>query len=92
MKKILALILALAMILAAGLACADTLEITPGTPTNCTFDNFKTYFSLMTSAAGYNIRLDEAEADLHQEGRREELFGCRFCRSCQDDALLRSGY
>ena len=62
MKKILALFLALAMILAAGLACADTLEITPGTPTNCTFDNFKTYFSLMTSAAGYNFVWDETAA------------------------------
>ena len=55
MKKILALLLALTMILAAGLAFADTIEITPGTPTGCTYELFKSYFTVLTQSAGYTF-------------------------------------
>ena len=59
MKKILALVLALVMLAAAGIASAATLELTPGTPTNCTIDVFKTYFQLLASNAGYDFTWEE---------------------------------
>ncbi len=59
MKKILALLLALAMILASGLAFADTIELTPGTPTGCGAELFKAYFTVMTQNAGYAFSWDD---------------------------------
>ena len=55
MKKILALLLALTMILASGLAFADVIVLTPGTPTGCGAELFKAYFTVMTQNAGYNF-------------------------------------
>ena len=59
MKKILALFLALTMILTAGLAFAGTLELTPGTPTGCSYESFKSYFTLLTQSGGYTFNWND---------------------------------
>ncbi len=55
MKKILALILALMLLAVAGLAGADTLEVEAGTPSGCSIEMFKLYFSAMEESAGYKF-------------------------------------
>ena len=63
MKKVFALLLAL-MMLAAGLAAAETLELVPGTPENCPFLMFKTYFDTIAQQSGYQFTwTDEPAAE-----------------------------
>ena len=55
MKKALILVLALVMVCMSTFACAESLQITPGAPSNCDIDSFKMYFSMMSGASGYNF-------------------------------------
>ena len=55
MKKALILVLALVMVCMSTFACAESLQITPGAPSNCDIDSFKMYFSMMAGASGYNF-------------------------------------
>ena len=59
MKKMIALLLALAAMAAFGLAHAETLNVVPGTPLNSSVDEFIAYFDLMSSASGYEFTWDE---------------------------------
>ena len=59
MKKILALVLVFIMIAATGIACADTLDFIPGSPTACSIDGFKLFFNYFTSSAGYSFIWEE---------------------------------
>lgn len=63
MKKVFALLLTL-MMLTAGLAAAETLELVPGTPENCPFTTFKTYFDMIAQQSGYTFTwADEPAAE-----------------------------
>lgn len=64
MKKLLALLLALVMVAAIGLASAEKLEIVPGTPSKCPIDQFKLWFDTMTQNYGYTFTWsDQAVAE-----------------------------
>ena len=66
MKKLLALALILALMLsaAAGVACAETLDFEPGTPSGVTPELFQLYFSVLEEDSGYNfVWADSAETD-----------------------------
>ncbi len=63
MKKVFALLLTL-MMLAAGLAAAETLELVPGTTESCPFTTFKTYFDTIAQQSGYTFTwADEPAAE-----------------------------
>ena len=55
MKKALLLLLAVILMSVTCLAGADSLEVVPGSPSNCQILLFKTYFDLLTSSSGYNF-------------------------------------
>ena len=59
MKKVLALVLVFIMVAAAGIACADTLEFTPGSPTACAIEAFQLYYTLLADSAGYSFEWEE---------------------------------
>ena len=59
MKRIVALVLVFMMIAAAGIACADTLDFIPGSPTTCSIDDFKLFYNYFTSSSGYSFVWEE---------------------------------
>ena len=62
MKKILALILTVTLLAAAGAALADTMKVEAGSPTVCAPELFQTYFDLVAGSSGYNFTWDPAPA------------------------------
>ena len=60
MRKILALILVLLMAAAVVPACADSLEVIPGSPANCPIDDFKTWFDMFTGSNGFVFNWDSS--------------------------------
>ena len=54
MKKVFALLLALLMAAFVIPACAETLEVVPGTPANCSFSDFQNWFDLSIASSGYD--------------------------------------
>ncbi len=59
MKKALALILALMMAIAVAPAFADSLVLTPGTPAECTFESFKSWYDVLTGTSNFTYTWDE---------------------------------
>lgn len=58
MKKLAALILTLILAIVSCCAMADTIEVQPGSPSKCSYTDFKTMFDLFTSASNYQFIWD----------------------------------
>ena len=74
MKKLLALVIALVMLLAAIPAIADTLEVVPGTPANCPIESFKVMYNMAAAQAKVNFVWDDGSVS-------EDGFDVYTCRS-----------
>ena len=62
MKKVLALVLFLALMMsaAAGTACAETLDFEAGTPSKVSPEEFQFYFSVLEEDSGFNFVWDDS--------------------------------
>ena len=68
MKKCIALLLALLMAAFAIPACAETLEIVPGTPAQCPIDEFKNWFNLSITSSGYDYNFEWDSDPVSEDG------------------------